>query len=291
MLFTFFWLMIVLSVFIRSRGQIKSWQKFSIGIYKSIRFKHVAYALFGIFGVITITTSLWMTGNKILQFGWLITPLLNFSNKNLSDVQTDQPESLPVVSTVLVMSVLIVAGLVLLLSVLPQFAYNEEVSFRKPYMGETLWEQFKSCFVFGLLHLVMGIPVAAAIGLMFGGAVFMFVSQREFNKNWNPDVSEMPVDTESTHYNRYVRVYDEFQDKLEPHLGISPKVQQIYDEVEEHKNFYIEECKHIDNRENTTEAAIMESTRVHAIYNAILVSIMVMTYMLTVIGSSLTLMQ
>ena len=87
MLFTFAWLLIIMTTFIISRDKIKQWQKFSLDVYKSIRFRHVVYAIIGITGVITILTALWSTGNKILQFGWLFTPLVNSTS--------DLPEEIP----------------------------------------------------------------------------------------------------------------------------------------------------------------------------------------------------
>ena len=284
MLFTFAWLLIIMTTFITSRDKIKQWQKFSLDVYKSIRFRHVVYAIIGITGVITILIALWSTGNKILQFGWLFTPLVN----STSDLPEEIPEDGAMYTTALVISIVImisvIAGLLLLLSALPQFAYNEEKAFRKPYLDQSLWERFKSCVVFGLMHLIMGIPVAAAIALMFGGAVFMFAADREFGKRLRDDPTDIEVNKESHEYYVHVRPYDLVQELMEPYIENNVEMKRVHDSVDTMKEIGIKNCQINEHRENAKQAGIMESTRVHAAYNAILVSIVIVSYAIHVVN-------
>lgn len=285
MLFTFFWLMIVMTTFITSRNKIKQWQRFSLDLYKTIRLKHIVYAIIGIIGVITITIVLWMTNNKILQFGWLITPILNASHTVTENITQESPDSSVSEITLIIMSIVVIVGLLLLLSALPQFAYNEEKSFRKPYLDQSIWEKFKSCVVFGLMHLIMGIPVAAAIALMFGGAVFMFSADREFGKRLQDDTIDTEINKESDIYKRYVHPYDTVQEIMNPYIGNNQEMKHVYDVLDEVKASGTKMCQIADHREYAAQEAIMESTRVHAAYNAIIISLAITIYAVSVVSS------
>ena len=285
MLFTFFWLIIIMTTFITSRDKIKQWQKFSLDVYKSIRFRHIVYAIIGIMGVLTIFTLLWNTGNKILQFGWIITPLMNSSDSVSDNIPEDGTAYTTAIVIVMIMAISVIAGLLFLLSALPQFAYNEENSFRKPYLDQSIWEKFKSCVVFGLMHLIMGIPVAAAIGLMFGGAVFMFAADREFGKKLQDDYSRTDINKESDIYKRYVQPYDKVQEIMNPYIRNNQEMKDVYDVISETKKSGTKMCQISDHREHAAQEAIMESTRVHAAYNAIIIGLAITIYTVSVIGS------
>lgn len=285
MLFTFFWLLIIMTTFITSRDKIKQWQKFSLDVYKSIRFRHIAYAIIGIVGVITIATVLWNTGNKILQFGWLITPLMNSSDSVSDNIPEDGTMYTTAIIIVMIMAISVISGLLFLLSSIPQFAYNEEKSFRKPYLDQSLWEKFKSCVVFGLMHLIMGIPVAAAIALMFGGVVFMFVADREFGKRLQDDTTDIEINKESDIYRRYVQPYDTVQEIMNPYIENNQEMKHVYDVLDEVKASGTKMCQIADHREYAAQEAIMESTRVHAAYNAIIISLAITIYAVSVVSS------
>lgn len=274
-----------MTTFITSRDKIKQWQKFSLDVYKSIRFRHIVYAIIGIMGVLTIFTLLWNTGNKILQFGWIITPLMNSSDSVSDNIPEDGTAYTTAIVIVMIMAISVIAGLLFLLSALPQFAYNEENSFRKPYLDQSIWEKFKSCVVFGLMHLIMGIPVAAAIGLMFGGAVFMFAADREFGKKLQDDYSRTDINKESDIYKRYVQPYDKVQEIMNPYIRNNQEMKDVYDIIGETKKPGIKMCQIFDHREYAEQEAIMESTRVHAAYNAIIIGLAITIYTVSFIGS------
>lgn len=71
----------------------------------------------------------------------------------------------------------IITGLfmALLVLVMPAFVYLEEEAFRQGAEKRGVLANVGSCIVFGLLHLIMGIPIAAALAISAGGGVLMLV--------------------------------------------------------------------------------------------------------------------
>jgi hypothetical protein len=80
----------------------------------------------------------------------------------------------------LILPILIVAPLVLSLG---QFALQEERIFRRGDERRGIGGRLSRSLVFGLAHLIMGIPIGAAIGLGVGGFGFSQVYLRRWRKS------------------------------------------------------------------------------------------------------------
>lgn len=87
--------------------------------------------------------------------------------------------------------------LTLVLAALPLFAFAEERMFRR---GAEQWSTRRRALKvlqFGLIHAVVGVPIAAAIALSVGGAYFMRVYLRSFADTGN--VAEATLESTRAH--------------------------------------------------------------------------------------------
>jgi hypothetical protein len=85
----------------------------------------------------------------------------------------------------------------LLFPALPLFAEREELMFRRGAEG---WSWRRRCWMglkFGLVHLVMGIPIGVAIALSFGGWYFQWAYLRAYRKTG--DVREAVLESTRSH--------------------------------------------------------------------------------------------
>lgn len=70
-------------------------------------------------------------------------------------------------------STLISIGIVVLvMSILSQAAFNEEIIFRYGDEHRPFYKRLRRSIVFGLEHMIMGIPLGTALALTFGGLSF-----------------------------------------------------------------------------------------------------------------------
>lgn len=65
----------------------------------------------------------------------------------------------------------------LLVFLAPRLVWDEELSFRKPTWYRTTAEQWRSALGFGLIHMVMGVPLAAGLALTLAGMGFTWSYQ------------------------------------------------------------------------------------------------------------------
>lgn len=114
-----------------------------------------------------------------LDFGWL--KLLGGSNQNILlgpgfGVVTDSPGNNPWWSW------LILVAPVLVLVNLPRLAFAEEVAFRLANDELSWFARAGKAIMFGLAHMIVGIPLYMAIALSIGGAYFDLVYQFAISK-------------------------------------------------------------------------------------------------------------
>lgn len=131
---------------------------------------HFLAALVSITSVVTISLVLYTV--PFLQWGWWASlggegSIITASNSNATSVW----------STVLslgVLSFVIIA--------LPVFAWFEENVFRKNSQNFSLKQLITSNVAFGLIHLIMGIPIAIALALIAAGFIFQRVYLYAYKK-------------------------------------------------------------------------------------------------------------
>lgn len=68
------------------------------------------------------------------------------------------------------------------MSAVPLLAFEEEEVFRQGPQNWSLKKRLKMQLTFGLVHLVMGIPIAAALSLAIPGWFFQREHLRHYNK-------------------------------------------------------------------------------------------------------------
>jgi len=89
----------------------------------------------------------------------------------------------------------------LLLPALPLFAYAEERMFRT---GAQRWARGRrtlKVLQFGMIHVIIGIPIGAALALSIGGAYFMWVYLRAFRVHQSEHAATIESTTAHTVYN------------------------------------------------------------------------------------------
>ncbi len=87
--------------------------------------------------------------------------------------------------------------LTMLLPALPLFAHAEERMFRRGAQGWTAPRRAWSCVRFGLAHAVIGIPIGVALALSIGGAYFLAVYLRTWQRTGS--VEEAMLDSTRAH--------------------------------------------------------------------------------------------
>jgi hypothetical protein len=95
----------------------------------------------------------------------------------------------------------------LLLPALPLFAYAEERLFRA---GAEEWSRRRrvlKVLQFGLVHAVIGIPIGAALTLSIGGAYFMRVYLRTFDRTRSRNAATLESTRAHTAYNAIIVVF------------------------------------------------------------------------------------
>jgi hypothetical protein len=89
----------------------------------------------------------------------------------------------------------------LLVPALPLFANAEERMFRQGAEEWTTWHRIRRTVQFGLVHALIGIPIGAAMALSIGGAYFMLVYLRSFQRTGSVQEATLESTTAHTVYN------------------------------------------------------------------------------------------
>lgn len=136
-------------------------------IYKGIRLSHFLISI-PLIAVIIVVGYFLYNLHPILQFGWLWSLVVD--NKGVTpEGYTGFP----------FMDVLVACGLILFSLFVPYLAHIEELSYREPYIDKGWGQGVKGSLIFGLMHLIMGIPLAVALALSIGGVTFLYVAKKK----------------------------------------------------------------------------------------------------------------
>ena len=166
--FTLGWLTLIFISWyfmLKSNGTtIKEFLGKSMDIAKGLRVSHFIMAI-PIIAAIVIVGSFLYSLHPILQFGWLWSMLTGGEQVVAA--------GFPWVS--LLIGIMI--GVFSLF--IPMLAYNEEVAFRESYIDKGWGKGLVGSLIFGLAHMVMGIPLAFALALSIGGVAFLYIAKKK----------------------------------------------------------------------------------------------------------------
>lgn len=180
-MFTFLWLLLIIGSIAYYHKHIPEDIKDSNTIRKDLKPKHFLIGTLSILSVLTTGTLLikYIPG---MTFGWL-----TWLASKTSETQTGQAmENSPILWGAIVIMILVFAVF------LPKFALLEEETFRKPYIWSNKHIQLIQSLKFGLVHLIMGIPLGAALALSIGGIFFMETATRTAKKTLDNSLAEIP---------------------------------------------------------------------------------------------------
>jgi len=147
---------------------------FIFSIWKRFRFGMLVQCILIIL-LIVITAVVLCTYIPFLEYGWLNIFVKGGGNITIAPVQTASQ------SSSLIMRILPPVFFVILLFAAPFLAKSEEKSFR--YEHEDWRSITTQSIKFGLVHLIVGIPLAAGIALIFAGLFFGYKYKKSFDKN------------------------------------------------------------------------------------------------------------
>ena len=161
---------------------------------KGIRLRHLGVAAITL--VFTLITYAFLYSlHPWLQWGWWSAiggngSILFLSNDNLSAATQDvagavvpaAQDGLGLLDVVFTLVFLLFLGF--LLYIFPKAAHSEEVTYRKGAEHRSFLANLWKALVFGLIHLLMGIPIAAALALTVSGLAFTLVYLRAYNRAW-----------------------------------------------------------------------------------------------------------
>ena len=145
--------------------------------FSRLRPRHFVRALLTL-GVMGFTAALLLEPESLLRWGWW--GMLGGSGNVLLGQTANAHGS----STRLIVPIIILILLVLSLS---EAAFSEEMIFRSGDEHRPFSERLKRSIVFGLEHIVMGIPIGAALVLSIGGLSFSGAYRKAFTKTGSAD--------------------------------------------------------------------------------------------------------
>lgn len=96
------------------------------------------------------------------------------------------------------------AFLLLVLPALPLFALAEERMFRQGAEQWAFTRRARKVLAFGLVHLIIGIPIAVALALSVGGVYFMNIYLRRFRSTGDPREAVMESTAAHATYNAFI---------------------------------------------------------------------------------------
>lgn len=143
----------------------------TVTLLRGLRFRHIWPAPFVLTAVVAVFSVLWLL--PPLRVGWW-TLLGGEGNVVFGTTERTQGTAWEVVIPVVFM--------VLLLPALPLLVEAEERRFRMGAEAWTTGQRVSRALQFGLIHLVVGIPIAAALALSVGGGWFTWVYLRAYRR-------------------------------------------------------------------------------------------------------------
>lgn len=150
-----------------------------IRLVKGLRLRHLALSLLSLFSM-ALAGAVLLLPNTLLRWGWWS------ALGGKGNVIFAQSASTAGSKTGVIFALVII---VLLSITLGHAALNEEIMFREGDEHRTLSERIKRSVVFGLAHLIMGIPIGAALALSSGGFVFSHAYVRQYRRTGSRGLS------------------------------------------------------------------------------------------------------
>lgn len=190
-MFTLLWLMLVTGSLIYNRKHLPQDYKDSKFLRSNLRLKHFGIGFISVASVMIVATLLF-TYVPILRFGWLTWLATQGAETQVGE--TVESSSYMWFFTIVMLLVFAIF--------LPKLAYLEEEIFRKPTLWESTSARALQSLKFGLIHLTMGIPIAAALALSVGGAIFSATATKTAHKTLKPlqeSVSYLDFDAKQKH--------------------------------------------------------------------------------------------
>lgn len=280
-MFTSFWLLIALVSLAFQARYLPGLFRRSWRIFRFLRPIHFLWGTVSVIGVM-VTVVLLMVLFPPLRWGWLIN--LTGGNTILTD-----SVSQPTWTSAAIMGATSL-GLIALMLLLPVFAESEEEMFRRKIINAPWWKVVVSCVGFGLAHLIMGIPIAAALGLSVPGFVFYAVAQREYNRTHHKKITDIErtkddfAAGEEERSMMTTRLKKELDDLLlfsyEPSWSEYMEnsiVNPPKDDEELVERWYAKKTKAA--HDGAVNDAVLRSTLVHAAHNLIVMSILLFGFL------------
>src|SRR3954447_7367793 len=147
-------------------------RRYTAVIVRGIRWRHVLQAPLALTAV--SVTAVLLFAVPVLRIGWWSAIR---GTGSIVTGGTEQTGGTP-------LAWLIPAAFLLLLApALPLFAEREEIVFRSGAEGWTTRHRIWMGLKFGLVHLIMGIPIAVALALSIGGWYFQWCYLRGFRRS------------------------------------------------------------------------------------------------------------
>src|SRR5436305_4041741 len=149
--------------------------------------RHFLFAPLALFGVLFVADALYTI--PLLRFGWL-TAIGGTGNIVTGGTTRTAGTALEWLVPLVFLALLAPA--------LPLFAEREELIFRRGAERWSFWRRAWQGLKFGLVHLIMGIPIAVALALSVGGWYFTWAYLRGFRRSQG-DQREAVLESTRTH--------------------------------------------------------------------------------------------
>lgn len=170
-------------------------------IWKRFRFKMLLEVLVVVALTIATMAALWVVPG--LKYGWTNLFFSGSGNMLVKPIMEGSE------STNLLVRLMVPLFFIILILVLPFLAISEERNFRKGY--EKWGPILKQSVKFGLMHCLVGVPLAAGIALILTGLFYGYKYKRTFDQNTKTlglqeaeDAAVMVSTTYHTMYNTIV---------------------------------------------------------------------------------------
>lgn len=213
-MFKIAWLLLVFIPLIIDWKQTLDYIKESKNLYKKLRIRHFLLGLLSVVSVIIMTIILY-NNFSIMRFGWLWSLFTNNNSDNRAGNTTDTSIMINIVS-----SIVIIILYVFLLIIIPSLAQREEEIFRERAIESKFSIQLnkKVCkdktivpllyqVFFGLIHMIMGIPLATACSLIISGIIFYLTAKYSFIHYYNYHIKKITYDNKEEEFVQYMKTY------------------------------------------------------------------------------------
>lgn len=131
---------------------------------------------------------------------------------------------------------------------------------RRGSENRSIAERVKAAIGFGLMHTLVGIPIALALGLAVGGLAFTYMYMREYKKRLNMGISSFEVIHEKEKILAHVTAWDVNGDMTATYDVNTPTGTETY-------------VVEGSIKEAVQQFAIRESTLTHSAYNLMIFTV------------------